>query len=44
MPLADRLNRNPSVWECSLITTPLSFFRYATEPPAMTVAPAVTVE
>jgi len=44
MPLADRLNRNPSVCECSLITTPLSFLRYATEPPATTVAPAVTAE
>ena len=27
IPLADRLNRNPPVCECSLITTPFSFLR-----------------
>ena len=27
IPLADRLNRSPPVWECSLMTTPLSFLR-----------------
>jgi hypothetical protein len=43
-PLADRLNRKPPVWECSLITTPLSFLRYASEPPSMMVIPAVTAE
>jgi hypothetical protein len=26
-PLADRLNRSPPVWECSVITTPFSFLR-----------------
>src|SRR5271155_5688728 len=44
IPSADRLNRSPWVCECSLITTPLSFLRYATEPPAPIVAPAVTAE
>ena len=44
IPLADRLNRNPPVCECSLMTTPFSFLRYATEPPSNTVRPAVTAE
>jgi hypothetical protein len=27
IPLADRLNRSPPVWECSLMTTPFLFLR-----------------
>ena len=42
MPLADRLNRNPPVCECSLTTTPFSFLSQATEPPSTIVRPAVT--
>ena len=42
IPSADRLNRNPPVCECSLITTPFSFLSQATEPPSNIVRPAVT--
>ena len=27
IPLVDRLNRSPPVWECSLMTTPFWFLR-----------------
>src|SRR6266853_5944176 len=39
-PFAARLNFKPTSVECSLITTPCSFLRYATEPPPATVNPA----